>query len=136
MGSIIDYLDCPNCKEEMVSDFYYKTGEEYMNCPHCGYHYSAIIKNREKKLTELTKEDWEIIEYKTPYGAYRYKMSGDQHYQLGTILTEQDANKFRTEMKLEYQDHVEMAYISRVIEGKKQVEYIVGTPDQEETSSI
>lgn len=36
MGSVIDYQECPNCKMEAAMDFYYKTGEEYMNCPHCG----------------------------------------------------------------------------------------------------
>ncbi len=136
MGSIIDYQECPNCKMEAASDYYYKTGEEYMNCPHCGYHYSATIKNREKRLDELTKEDWEITEYKTPYGAYRYKMSGDVVYQLGTLRTEQDAIDFQVAMRLEYQDHVEMAYISRVINGKKQVEWVVGNANEEEIGSI
>jgi Zn ribbon nucleic-acid-binding protein len=126
MGSVIDYQECPNCKMEATSDFYYKTGEEYVNCPHCGYHYSATIKNREKLLNELTKEDWDILEHKNPYGCFRYKMAGDIHYHIGTLVTEEDANNFRVAMKLEYQDHVEMAYISRVVDGKKQIEYVVG----------
>ena len=60
MGSVIDYIECPNCKQEAYSDFYYKTGEEYINCRSCGYHRSATIVNRDKKLSELTEEDWEI----------------------------------------------------------------------------
>ena len=44
MGSVIDYIECPNCKHEAYSDFYYKTGEEYVNCQNCGYHYSATFK--------------------------------------------------------------------------------------------
>ena len=44
MGSVIDYIECPNCKAEAYSDFYYKTGEEYINCNNCGYHYSATYK--------------------------------------------------------------------------------------------
>ena len=34
MGSVIDYIECPNCKGEdaAVSDYYYKTGEEYIFC--------------------------------------------------------------------------------------------------------
>lgn len=55
---------------------------------------------------------------------------------MGTLLTEQDAIDFQVAMRLEYQDHVEQAYITRVIEGKKQVEWVVGTPNEEEASSI
>ena len=57
MGSVIDHIECPNCKQEAYSDFYYKTGEEYVNCNNCGYHRSATIVNRDKKLSELTEED-------------------------------------------------------------------------------
>jgi len=55
MGSIIEYIECPNCEHEAFSDFYYKTGEEYVNCNNCGYHYSATIKDRksEEQLYEL-----------------------------------------------------------------------------------
>jgi hypothetical protein len=45
---------------EAMDDFYYKTGEEYVNCSHCGYHYSATIINREKRLDLLTDKDWKI----------------------------------------------------------------------------
>ena len=56
MGSVIDYIECPNCKCEAYDDFYYKTGEQYINCNNCGYHYSATIINRDKNLNELTDE--------------------------------------------------------------------------------
>jgi uncharacterized Zn finger protein len=36
MGSVLDYIECPNCKLEAMDDFYYKTGEEYVNCGNCG----------------------------------------------------------------------------------------------------
>jgi hypothetical protein len=114
MGSIIDYIACPNCKTEAYRDFYYKTGEEYINCNNCGYHYSVTIKNRNKKLSELTETDWEVTELKTPYGAFRYKMAGDSFASCGSLATAEDADKFRVEMKLEYQGHVEFAQISRL----------------------
>ena len=63
MGSVIDYIDCPNCGNEAFSDFYYKTGEEYVNCNSCGYHYSATIINRDKPLNELTDDDKDVIEF-------------------------------------------------------------------------
>ncbi len=73
MASVLDYIECPNCGQEAFSDFYYKTGEEYVNCGNCGYHYSATIKDRTKSLNELDEDDFEIIELKDPYGAYRIK---------------------------------------------------------------
>ena len=63
MGSVIDYIECSNCKKEAVFDYYYKTGEGYIHCPSCGYYRAEVIKNKDKKLTELTKEDWETKEY-------------------------------------------------------------------------
>jgi transcription elongation factor Elf1 len=36
MGSVIDNIECPNCNHEAFSDFYYKTGEQYINCNNCG----------------------------------------------------------------------------------------------------
>jgi Zn ribbon nucleic-acid-binding protein len=128
MGSVIDYIECPNCKTDAYSDFYYKTGEEYINCNNCGYHYSATIKNRDKKLTELTEDDWEIDELKDPYGAFRYKMAGEIGTTCGSLTTAEDADKFRVEMKLEYQDQVEFAQISRLVGDEIVVEDVVITP--------
>jgi len=125
MGSVIDYIACPNCRTEAYNDFYYKTGEEYTNCNNCGYHYSATIINRDKKLTELTESDWRVEELKNPYGAYRYKMAGDIATVCGSLISEEEANKFKVEMKLEYQDHVEFAQISRLLDGEIVVEDIV-----------
>ena len=99
MGSVIDYIQCPNCGQEAFSDFYYKTGEEYTNCEHCGYHYSAQIKDAAIeagiKLNELRDEDWEIYEVKNPHGAYRVRMQGDIAYQGGHFLEEKDVAEFR-----------------------------------------
>lgn len=125
MGSVIDYIECPNCKTEAYSDYYYKTGEEYINCNNCGYHYSATIVNRTKKLTELTQDDWEVYELKNPYGSYRYKMAGEVGTTCGSLATAEEADRFRVEMKLEYQDHVEFAQISRLIGDEIIVENVV-----------
>ena len=125
MASVIDYIECPNCKTEAYSDFYYKTGEEYINCNNCGYHHSATIKNRNKKLSELTESDWDVVELKNPYGSFRYKMAGDIGTCCGTLSTSEDADQFRAEMKLEYQNHVEFAQISRLVDGEILVEDVV-----------
>jgi len=89
MGSVLDYIDCPNCGHEAYDDFYYKTGEEYINCNNCGYHKRTTIINREKSLAELTEEDWEVVELKNPYGAYRFKVTGDIGSACGSVESEE-----------------------------------------------
>jgi len=125
MGSVIDYIECPNCKHEAYSDFYYKTGEEFITCNNCGYQYSASVKNRNKKLSELTEEDWEIKEIKTPYGSFRYKCAGDVATCCGSLATEEEANDFRTSMKLNPHGVIEFAEISRFVNDQIEVESII-----------
>jgi len=123
MGSVIDYIECPNCKTEATSDFYYKTGEEYINCGNCGYHYSAIIKNRDKKLNELTDDDWEIKELKHPYAAYRIKLYESFATECGSLESEEQFNELKHEVnKL---DTVEYCSVSRFVNGEIVVEEII-----------
>ena len=82
MGSVIDYIECPNCKQEAFFDFYYKTGEEYLICNSCGFHHSQVFKRDSdgKLLTKDGSENYNfenlILETDTlenPYGSYRIK---------------------------------------------------------------
>jgi len=116
MGSVIDYIECPNCKAEAFSDFYYKTGEEYINCNNCGYHRSATIINRDKALNELTDEDWEITELRNPYGAYRLKMIGDIGTSCGSM---EDEDGYHAVKKAVAQmENVEYFSVNRLINGE------------------
>lgn len=123
MGSIIDYIECPNCKTEAYSDFYYKTGEEYVNCNNCGYHYSAIIKNRDKNLTELTEDDWEVNELKNPYGAYRIKFYDSEGFACGSLGSERHFDGFKSQC--EKDDTIEYCTLSRFIDNEIKVETII-----------
>jgi hypothetical protein len=123
MGSVIDYIECPNCGHEAYSDFYYKTGEEYVNCGNCGYHYSAEIINRDKLLTELTDEDWEINELKDPYGAYRIKFYNSEGFACGSLGSEGHFNGFK--LQCEKDDTIETCTVSRFVDGEIKVETII-----------
>ena len=125
MGSVIDYIECSNCKKEAVLDYYYRIEESYIHCPSCGYYRAEIIKNKDKKLSELTNEDWETNEIKNPYGSYRFKVAGDIGTCCGTLQDSKDADDFRVSMKLEYQGHLEFAEISRLVDGKIEIEKII-----------
>lgn len=123
MGSVIDYIECPNCGTEAFSDFYYRTGEEYVNCNNCGYHYSATIVNRDKPLSELTDDDWKIYELKDPYGAYRIKHYDCVSFECGSLGSEEHYNKLKQEI-LEAET-IEYCSVSRLINGEIVVEDVV-----------
>jgi hypothetical protein len=118
MGSVIDYIECPNYKSpDCYDDFYYKTGEEYVHCSDCGYSKSVTIKNRDKKLSELTEDDWEINEVKNPWGCYRIKEIGNVGWVAGALLTEKEYNEVFDNVQ-EHLDSVDEFSLSRFVEGK------------------
>ncbi len=123
MGSVIDYIECPHCGQEAYNDFYYKTGEEYVICNHCGYHYSHTIKNRDKKLNELTEDDWETIEIKEPYGAFQIKIYDSLGYQCGSLIDEDELNGLKQQVN--ERSDVELFTISRYVDGEIVTETII-----------
>jgi len=123
MGSVIDNIECLNCKQEAFSDFYYKSGEEYINCNNCGYHYSATIINRDKKLNELTDDDWKIVELKNPYGAYRISGYDSKGFLCGALENEEQANELKS--NCEQDDTIEYLQISRFVDDEIKVEIVV-----------
>ena len=123
MASVLDYIECPNCKHEASNDFYYKTGEEYINCGNCGYHRSATIVNREKRLDLLTENDWKIIELKKPYGAYRIKLYQSVATQCGSLKNKKQYNHLKSTIKDDVE--IEFCTVSRFIRGKIVEELVI-----------
>ena len=108
MGSVMDWGDCPRCKsvESYMSDFYYKTGEEYSYCSECGYSKEMSFKrdgNGEFLLMDSengTKVDnliQQVIINEEPYGSYRveYENGGAN---IGTLTTPKDYGIFVSEV--------------------------------------
>lgn len=93
MGSVIDFIECPNCKHEATEDYYYRTGECYTFCRNCGYSHTERIKNRDKKLNELKEEDWDIVTVDKPYGAYIIEMKDSPSNLIGTLINEEHFNE-------------------------------------------
>lgn len=123
MGSVLDFIECPNCKQEASSDFYYKTGEEYIFCQNCGYHRSATIINREKALNELSDLDWEIKENKQPFGAYKVSVRDCIGYQCGSLASEQEYNDLKADVLAD--SSLDYASISRFIDGEIKEEILI-----------
>ena len=123
MGSVIDYIECPNCTQEAYDDFYYKTGEEYVNCNSCGYHYSATIINRDKPLNELTDDDWKITEVKNPYGAFIVKCYDQVGYTCGSVDSEESFNQIKNQVSTD--STLETLTLNRFIDGELKSEIII-----------
>jgi Zn ribbon nucleic-acid-binding protein len=129
MGSVIDYIDCPNCGYEAYCDFYYKTGEEYVNCQNCGYHYSATYKtdDKGKYITKDGTKNYafdnlimEIKELKNPYGAYRIKYNDSVAYQCGALENEDQLNEIHQQIGelIHTGVEVELFSINRFVDGE------------------
>lgn len=123
MASVLDFIECPNCKSEAVCDYYYKTGEEYTSCNNCGYHRSATIKNREKRLDQLIESDWKITELKTPYGAYRLKTHNDIGVQCGSLKNKKQYDQLKSTIINDVE--IEFCSVSRFINNKIVEEMII-----------
>jgi len=131
MGSVIDYIDCPHCGEEAYNDFYYKSGEEYTNCIHCGYQHSVTIKNRDKNLDELTDDDWEVKESPNPFGVCKIKTKDNLGHSVISLKDENQLNELKLEIEELINNGIEIIgfCLSRFIEGEIKVEYFIGTED-------
>lgn len=136
MGSIIEHIECPNCKQEAYSDFDYRTGGEYVSCSNCGYHYSAeiLFLSRDKKLTELTEDDWVINELKDPYGAYRIKFYDSKGFACGSLGSEGHFDGFK--LQCEKDDTIEYCTVSRFVDGEIKVETIIDNGPQTDSAGF
>jgi Zn ribbon nucleic-acid-binding protein len=137
MGSVIDYIDCPNCKQEAFSDYYYRTGEQYVNCAYCGYHYSVSIKRDENgnmiKLDEskelavdnVVREEFIIDK---PYGSFRIKNQGSVGEHSGSLKDKEEYDRFVSDIvSLTNQENtIESCVVSRLVDGSIVREVLVG----------
>jgi Zn ribbon nucleic-acid-binding protein len=128
MGSVIDYIECPNCEHEAYSDFYYKTGEEYVNCQNCGYHYSATFKTDDEGeyITKDGTDNYsldnmimETNEIKNPYSSYRIKQYDSVGYECGSLKTEEDFINLLANIR--EQNNIELFSINRFVDGEIKV---------------
>ncbi len=134
MSSAIDEIKCPRCKmENCIRQYYGRTGEESVNCPECGFHYSFFYKTDSKgnfALKDKTKgTEWsnlipeeKLIE--NPFGAFIEKKHKGWD-EGGTLETEDDYQKFVSDIvRLSKQDdNMKEVIVSRFLDGeiKKEV---------------
>lgn len=143
MGSVIDYIECPNCKQEAFSDFYYKSGEEYINCNNCGYHYSASFKRdgTGRFITKDGTDDYnfenlimDIYELKNPYGAYRIKVYHSPATECGSLKNEEQYNQLKE--NIEEDVEIEFCSVSRFIDNEIKVEILIDNGPEIDSSGF
>ena len=129
MGSVIDYINCPNCDSpDCHVDFYYKNNEEYVNCPDCGYHRSVYWKRdeegnlmRKDETKEYTFDNLisEEVLIDKPFGAYRIKSTFGGS-QVGTLATEKEFEELKSQLGLivSAENRVSEVTISQYINGE------------------
>jgi hypothetical protein len=93
MGSVIDYIDCPDCGKEAYMDYYYKTGEEYINCNNCGYSRNFSITNWSDSDVEGWKPEYKLIE-QHGCGAYKIRPHGAIGYECGAFTEPASEQEF------------------------------------------
>ena len=129
MGSVIDYMDCPNCNTEdsAVNDYYYKTGEEYIFCTECGYQRNFYYDKNEDgsyKLEDPTKpaDMLNLIpieeEIKNPYGIYKIKYKEASGHSLGTLEKEEDFGVLAQQINEGDIENLEYCEVKRFVNGK------------------
>ena len=135
MGSVIDYIDCPRCKQyNCISDFYYKTGEEYVNCGDCGYYYSFVIaRDKDGNMIKIDETKDLAIDnvlrketlIDNPYGSFITEFD-DGMRSCGTLETKEDYDKFVSEIVsfTNQENSIVEATVSRFIDEKINKEVI------------
>lgn len=83
MGSVLSDIECPSCGfEHATSDFYYKTGEEYIFCSRCGFSEETTTDRKKSRFPDSVVL---VRERKGGKGCYICKPKGAVAFCLGPV---------------------------------------------------
>jgi hypothetical protein len=135
MGSIQSSIECPNCNNEAIEIYDYKTGEEDLNCFNCGYHRSfhylrgedgkALLIDAEKGFSFDNLQSKETIIDK-PFCAYRIGFINGSG-QVGCFEKQEEYENFKTDIIKAVEQgnsNIAEATISRFVDGEIKVQEI------------
>jgi len=142
MGSVTDYIDCPVCGHEAITDFYYKSGEEFISCNHCGYCRRFFIENYDDQRDGTAESPW-IPKFKLEeihgHGAYRLRGKGGVATECGSFVQADSEVEFVGLVAREKDNLAHASYtiykeghaIKEVvlIQGEQEQQVITATPD-------
>ena len=123
MGSVLEEIDCPHCSNEATLDFYYKTGEEYIMCNHCGYYRAQYI-DRSDDYEDVSEPKWITDELKNPYGVYRIQLIDHPGYQIGSLENEKHWIEFVADT-MQHKDQIKSFTLNRFINNRLEKTIII-----------
>lgn len=128
MGSVMNEMECPQCRGIMFCDYYYKTNEEYRFCKRCGRVENwTLVRNNDGKIV-LKNDNWEYNHIrKKGYGVLRIAGT-DGFAQLSALsqkVKNKDVRKFFEVLKEEWVDKAD-CYLMKWDETTKSVIPIYG----------
>ena len=133
MGSVIDYIDCPVCGHEAITDFYYKSGEEFISCNNCGYCRRFFIENYDDQRDGTAESPW-IPKFKLEevhgHGAYRLRGKGAVATECGSFVSADSEAEFINLVERE-KDNLEHASYTIYREGQAILEVVLLQGKQE-----
>ena len=129
MGSVMDYVACPQCGGTMFTDYYYKSGEEYWMCKRCGKHGKVeLVRNDNGEVIFDVKGK---VDYKTEdvdgYGCAKIAITGHgaSFSCFNKPITEEDKKAFFEALEEEKVDK-EHSYLSYWNEETQLIEMLYG----------
>ena len=122
-------VECPRCKSEnCLWEYFYRTGEELVSCPDCGYYLclflkrgndgNFILKDKTKEITLANIVSSEILIDK-PYGTYEIdNISG--YWECEILETKKDYEIFvsKIDSKTIHKHNINKVTVSRFVDGK------------------
>lgn len=132
-------IECPNCKKDAWHDYYYKTGEEYIHCNHCGYYYHNIYRRGDDgKYSTLDGSDnysfdnliMDEEELRNPYAAFRIEINTSEKssgFKVGTIENEEHL-EFMKDLVMKNENYLNLV-LSKYIDGEFKEETIIDKQD-------
>jgi len=110
----LDYVS----KQTIMEDRFHTERSGFLNqIDHFLHELTTTIKNRDKKLTELTEDDWDISELANPYGAYRIEIKEAIGSHCGCLKSAEEFEELKTLMAEDI-DKMEQFELSQFIDGK------------------
>ena len=136
MGSVMSYVECPQCRRPAFNDFYYRTGEEYTMCFSCGYRHKIVAlrdrKSGNGRKLKLRKDGRPIYREYERMGAGCLKVRGEKAAELIAPPPNTNWDKIAKEYQIVMTQpdvNEEESYLVRWHADRKEFEVLFGNPD-------
>ena len=93
MGSVIGFMQCPQCGYEKAGyDYYYKSREDFIICTRCGYYHAIQLVKDSDEIEYVTEE-------RICIAATQATMKNNPTKILGGVKTKKEMREFRKSVK-------------------------------------